>query len=225
MLWKIATGVLALFYLAFLLPLYLRKEKRNGIEQAIVPKLALSFTFCIIGLIGIAVQSCSAFAVLIYSGLIFSLAGDYYLIFVESNSNKFIRGVLSFGVAQVLYITAMALAEGFSLWEFLATAVILLALAVFNIRCKPDMAKAAIPLTVYATLVTFMASKAMLMLISPLFLLEAQLLFSVGALLFLISDMFLGLWRYSFHKHLFRNIVGICYFVGQLMIASSLLFL
>ncbi len=222
--WKIAVGILALFYVAFLLPRYIIKEKRNGIEHAVAPKLALSAVFCLVGLLGVLAQSGSVFSLLIFGGLLFSLLGDYYLVFVESDCRKFIVGVLSFSVAQILYIAAMILKKGLSQWEFLAAAVILAVFLAFQVKCKPDMEKAAIPLTVYALLVIFMASKATVMLAFPAFQMTAQILFSAGALLFLISDSFLGLWRYTAHKHIFRNVVSICYFTGQLMIASSLLF-
>jgi len=220
----ILMGIIWAMYLVFLLPFYLVNEKRFGSPKAVRYKMALSGTFCLIGLFGVFLQNFSVFSILIFIGLIFALIGDYFLVFIKTDEKKFLLGILSFGVTQVLFISGMAVLEGFGYLEFVVALAVVVPVVIGRTIKKVDMGKAAWPLSGYSALVTFMAVKAVLMLFSANPPLALQGLFSAGAFLFLVSDIFLGVNRFIQSRQTFSYLVGICYFSGQLMIATALFF-
>ena len=53
---------------------------------------------------------------------------------------------------------------------------------------------------------------------------EKTILFAVGAVLFFVSDMLLGIWDYKCEKRAIANLNWITYFCGTMSIALSLWF-
>lgn len=220
----ILMGIVWAVYLFFLLPLYKMKEKQKGAIKAVFYKLTLSGVFCCIGLLGIFRQDTSPCSVLIFLALVFSLFGDYYLVYIKDNEEKFVKGIMCFGIAHILYITAMTVQNGFSFLEILILVIIIISFLMIKLITKLDLGKTNLPLSCYTIIVTFMAVKAVLMLFQGKAPLAEQIMFSTGALLFWISDAFLGTWKFIDSKKLFSYIVSICYFLGQLMIATSVFY-
>lgn len=208
-------------YLILLLPLFLIKEYIGGSINAVKNKLILSLTFCFIGFVQVICQGGSFFSILIFLGLMFSLMGDYYLVYIKANEMKFIKGILFFGLAHIFYIMSMTTLEGIYLLDLGITVGFVLTGIAITYILKLDLGKLKIPLYIYFTLVTLMAVKAVLMVFRENTFINEQELFSLGALLFLISDLFLGVWRFVVSKKAFSYVVYLCYFIGQLMIATA----
>lgn len=222
----IVLRIIWLIYAIVLLPIYILMRKKYGMLKSAKQKLILSSAFCIVGLMGATIQDFSIYAVLIIFGLLFALAGDYYLIYIEVDTKKFIFGIMCFGITHLLYIAAMSFLSGLTLWECIIAAItyIIAVYAVYN-RFNPNLGRTKLPTIIYTIIISFMSVKAMFMLaVSPLSN-ASQLLFSAGAILFLFSDVFLGINLYIIKKPFLRNLNIITYFVGQLMIASSLFFI
>ena len=216
-------GIVWVMYLAFLLPLYLIKENQSGFVKAVPYKMVLSATFCLIGLANVLLQHFTLFSVLIFLGLVFALIGDYFLVYVKENERKFIYGIFCFGITQIFNISAMASLVGFAWPEFVITAILLAAAFILRAVAKMNMGKAAIPMSIYSVLVAYMAVKACLMLFSDnaLFM---QGLFSTGAALFLVSDICIGINRFVLPRKIFPVLIAVFYFLGQLMIVTSIFF-
>lgn len=210
-------------YLIVLLPLYILKEKKHGLTSAVKYKLALSGLFCLIGLLGVIRNHANLLSVIILLALIFSMLGDYFLVFIKTDEMKFIIGILCFAVTQILYIILMFHLDGLHISEFLITALIVIFILTAKQKLKPEMGKAELPISGYAVVVTFMAVKAVLMLYKENSALTHQEMFSAGAFLFYISDILLGIWNYLSPKKILRYLVSICYFIGQLLIATAML--
>jgi len=205
----------------FILACYVLQSRKLGSLKSIRLKLLLSGMFCIVGFVSMIKADYSLFSILIFGGLAASMVGDYFLAFILTNEAKFIKGILFFGLAHVFYISAMILIEDVGLKEFILTALILVGLILFMKHTKPELGKAKWALSIYVILVTFMAVKGGLMLFTDQTFLESQVLFSVGAVLFLISDTLLGIWRYVWPKQIFSDLLSVFYFIGQLLLAST----
>lgn len=217
-------GIVWAMYLIILLPAYLMKEIQCGETKAVHDKMALSGTFCAIGLGAVFLQDASLVSILIFIGLISAMIGDYFLVFINVNDIQFICGIVCFGITQLSYIAAMAVLAGFGYLEFVLTAAVVIPVLIGRQLLKIDMGKATWPLSAYSSLVAFMAIKAMLLACSGHPPFTGQWLFSAGALLFLTSDIFLGVRTYIKKTKLFTGLVSICYFLGQLMIVTAIFY-
>lgn len=213
---KLGLGLYGVLLLAYVL-----KSRREGSLKSLKLKMILSTIFCLIGGWHMVNQDFSTFSVLIFVGLFFSLIGDYYLAYIHDDEDKFIRGILAFGLAHVFYISAMIHLEGLRLREFLITMIFATLAYAFIAIKKPPLGKAKWPLCLYLLFVTFMAAKGGLMVFSHQTQLEAQWIFSVGAIMFLISDTLLGIWRYIWPKKIFSDLLSIFYFIGQVLLALA----
>ena len=216
-------GFLWIVYLG-LIPLYIKKQKELGSVQAVSYKLTLSGIFCAIGLLGVIRQGGNIFCILIFTGLIFSLIGDYFLVFIKADEKKFISGIFFFGMTQICYISAMIYLSSISYLEIIIAGILAIGVILVKFIKKTNMGKTLIPLIIYISLVAFMAVKATSLLFSVNPPVNKQWLLTGGALLFLVSDMMLGTWRFLNQKKVLYNMVSICYFLGQLMIATVLYF-
>ena len=126
-----------LVYVIGLLPLYLLKQSKKGLIPAMPYKLALSGVFCVLGGLAVLKQGGSSFSIFIFCGLIASLVGDYYLIYIQEDEPKFIKGIFFFAVAHLFYLTAMVRMVGVSVVEIIGTLVLLVVLFVVKKITKP----------------------------------------------------------------------------------------
>jgi len=217
-------GVVWVLYWCIFLPLYIVKSKQKGSVEALGYKMILSAIFCMIGLFGVIRQKADLFSLLIFIGMLFAVVGDYFLAFIKTNEKKFIIGILSFGITHSLYIAAMITVEGIHIQEFIITAIVIVVSFIVSNQMKLEMGKTKWLLSGYSILVTFMAVKAVLMMNTNPLGLSLQLIFSIGAVMFLISDILLCVWKFYRDKQLLSNLVSALYFTGQLLIATAIYF-
>jgi uncharacterized membrane protein YhhN len=210
-------------YIAVLLPLYILKQNKIGSVQAVGYKLVLSAIFTAIGFSAGVIGEWDVFPLLFLLGFVFSFVGDYYLIYIKTDEKKFIKGIFFFALAQLFFIAAMGYLVGFQWIEFALTFMVVVVMILFKRIKKPIMGNTTKPLSGYSLLVVFMAVKSLLLCFQEMPPLNMQILFSVGSILFLISDISLGLWRFVFPKKILYYMVSICYFVGQLFMATAIL--
>ncbi|NUM47715.1 MAG: lysoplasmalogenase [Anaerolineales bacterium] len=150
-------------------------------------------------------------------GLIFSLAGDIFLMF----PGYFIQGLASFLLGHVCYWVAFFPAA----WgrEVLWPLLPLLAFGGWMLKYLwPGLSKGLkAPVSLYLTVIIGMATLAVsraLQAPSP-----AATSAAVGALLFLISDSVLAVDRFRKPFHLARALVLGTYYAGQFLIAYSIM--
>jgi uncharacterized membrane protein YhhN len=157
----------------------------------------------------------AAYKAFILAGLVFSLAGDVFLMLPEK---WFQAGLGSFLAAHVLYILAFRPAPGGGLSAPVFLPFMLYALLFFRMLA-PGLGKLKLPVLVYTAAITAMAWLAACRYVylggtKPL-------LAFAGALLFLISDSVLAYDRFAKKIGPAQIIILGTYFPAQLLIALS----
>lgn len=220
----IVLKLISVVYLLVLLPVYIVRAWKNGRVEAPKSKLSLSVAFCAVGLIGATLNDFSMYAGFILLGLMASLAGDYFLIFIESDEKKYTVGILCFGLTHVLYLIAMVSAGGFFLTDIIVSIVLYALLLYFTSQKKLDFGPVKYPVYVYSMLIVLMVVKSMAMIYFSPYAMQSRLLMAIGAILFIASDIFLAIYQYMNGNSMHRILNNITYFTGQLLIAASLFY-
>jgi uncharacterized membrane protein YhhN len=151
-------------------------------------------------------------------GLFLSLGGDVALMF--QSDRAFRSGLVLFLLAHIVYSIAFTLPNGFHPQDLL-TGVGLLVLAVAIYRyLLPGLGKMKGPVLLYIVIISFMVNRAMSTFFGEAFTTTQAWLISLGAILFMASDLVLAVNRF---RHPFEaNRLGLfLYYGGQLLIALS----
>lgn len=158
----------------------------------------------------------SSYKYLIIIGLIFSLAGD---IFLMLPSDKFIAGLLSFLVAHIFYIIAFAL-TGLSAFSLLYIVPFLIYGAVLFNHLLPFLKEMKVPVAIYAGVLLIMSWQAFSrwMGLAP----SGSLIAFVGSLFFMASDSILAIDRFKGSIKDAQFYFMATYFLAQWLIALSI---
>jgi uncharacterized membrane protein YhhN len=156
----------------------------------------------------------SRYTVVIIGGLLFSLAGDVFLMLP---SDRFIPGLVSFLVAHLFYIAAFTSEIGFGLsWRLLPCAIY--GILMFSILA-PHLGKMKLPVVVYVVVILVMAWQAWERW-SQIGQSTALLAF-LGAVLFCVSDSALAVNRFRERYKSAQALILSTYFAAQWLIARS----
>jgi uncharacterized membrane protein YhhN len=128
-------------------------------------------------------------------GILFSLAGDVALLFID---RFFMLGLIAFLLAHIAYLVGfnVPFPETLGIWAFGIAIVIglsavrLLRRIVASVRTK--QARLVTPVVIYSTVITLMLLSALLTLFRPEWRSSAAYLVSLGAFLFYLSDIILA---------------------------------
>ena len=135
-------------------------------------------------------------------------------------------GMAAFGIGHVLYIVAVAIYFGFSAWSILIAAA--LTAVIFTVSLfllKMQFGKFLIPSIVYALLLTLFLAGTVVAGIFTAFTLPVILL-SVGAGLFLLSDLVLSMIYFEGNEARVLIVVNhVLYYAAQFLIALSLYYI
>jgi uncharacterized membrane protein YhhN len=152
---------------------------------------------------------------LILAGLVFSLAGDVFLMLPR---DRFVPGLVSFLIAHLLYIAAFGqdssfLAAPLLALPFAGAGAILLAVLL------PKAGKLKVPVLVYATAIVVMGWQAATrwQVVAD----EAAFCAMLGAILFMLSDSVLAINRFAKPFRAAEALLLITYFTAQWLIALS----
>jgi uncharacterized membrane protein YhhN len=153
---------------------------------------------------------------LIAVGLLFSLAGDIFLMF---SPQYFVRGILSFSVTHALYLLAFATVSGIALIHPFTPLLVIIAVALAALIWRGVKPSLRMPVLAYTVLITAMATQATgaVMALRTTSITIA----AAGALLFFVSDAVLAIDRFRSPFVSARAIVLSSYWLGQLLIAIS----
>lgn len=169
-------------------------------------------------IIAVALTANSAdgqYQLLIVTGLLFSLAGDSFLMLP---SDHFLHGLIAFFLAHLLYIAAFVGVSGSTGGWWIAVALGLLAVLVYRqLQSGLGALKAAVAL--YMMIIVIMGWRAW-----EVWLTTGQaagLVVAAGATLFIISDTALAFERFGKPYVAARGLIMSTYFGGQLLIALS----
>jgi uncharacterized membrane protein YhhN len=148
-------------------------------------------------------------------GLIFSLAGDVFLMLP---SDRFLPGLASFLIAHLLYIAAFSQEAGFQ-FSVMALAPFALASAALLRLLWPHLAGMQVPVLIYVVVIATMGWQAAAQWLSVG---ETwALLALVGAILFTISDAALALNRFRTPFAAAPATILTSYYLAQWLIALS----
>lgn len=172
-------------------------------------------TILLIIWIALSAEASLLYKYLIIAGLLFSLAGD---IFLMLPSDRFIAGLVSFLIAHLFYIAAFTI-DG-ALWPGFWTAIPFLVYGVVMLSVLlPRLGKMKAPVMVYMLVILLMAWQALNRFGNTE---QAGTLCAfAGATLFAASDSFLALNRFRRRFRSAQFLILSTYFTAQWLIALS----
>ncbi len=224
-------AIVAVF--AVVLIAYLKAEAKNngkeGFKKATALKLALSGMFCVVALISYhmtveyshASDIYFAFNKLIIFALICAFFGDFFLQYIRLDNKKYKVGIAFFIGTQALLIAMLVVLNLLNGWP-LTLIITIAVLALVGITMKKqrwELKSEKKLLSAYTVLLTFMAAKAIATMFHDKT--YSAIMFAVGASLFLLSDLLLGIYNYGTNKRIHANLNWITYFSGMMLIALS----
>ncbi len=151
---------------------------------------------------------------MIITGLVFSLAGDVFLMLP---ADRFVAGLVAFLIAHLFYIAAFASEISALIWWPLVPAVIY-GIVIYTVLA-PSLGKLKLPVLIYVVGILIMAWLAWERWSQTGQ--SGALLASVGAVLFVISDTILAINRFRGTFKPARALNLTTYFAAQWLIASS----
>jgi len=151
----------------------------------------------------------------ILCGLIFSLAGD---IFLMLPSDRFISGLLSFLLAHLFYIAAFTFEGARSPGVLVAVPLLIYGALMLRILL-PHLGSMRVPVVIYMLVILLMAWQALnrWMMTAE----QGSVLTLAGALLFVVSDSLLALNRFKSRFRGAQIYIMSSYFMAQWLIALS----
>lgn len=159
-----------------------------------------------------------AFTLGITLGLLLSLGGDVALNF--ESSKAFLIGLVLFLLAHVVYSIVFTLPNGFYPQDLVTGAVLLILGAGVYLYLKPGLGAMRGPVILYILVICFMVNRAVSTFFGDTFTITQAWLMSLGATLFWMSDVMLGVNRFR-HPFKAEATSSFLYYSGQLLIALS----
>ena len=208
---------------------FILTERKGDFKRALMLKTIASIVFILSGVYCMGNCSDSRRAWLVVAGLIMGGVGDFFLnlqfvVKKELSEKIFVIGALAFYAGHVIYMVSMAPFE----WEFLV-ANLLITNGLTAIILRFVYRGKAIPMGLKLFGFLYIGAVALITLtaigrytLNPAS--TASLIIAVGAALFTISDIILIYDMFGEKKPWMRTANLVFYYVAQLIIASSLLF-
>ena len=226
----------------FCVPWYLKALWPEKCRKSLILKMVCSTMFvCVCVLSMFIADNFSRYALTMLVGFVFGWIGDYFLHAKPSNA-YFVTGFISFLIGHIIYIVAFVkatpvIAPDYKLFNGVEIAVIIgivtllmVAAELVKVRFSPSVVKVGV--IIYLLAINSMVVRAAVLGYSYYktgaeFGIVALLLLGIGATAFLLSDITLGIIIFGGRKKNYPikifNIIT--YFWGQVMLASSILFI
>lgn len=198
-----------------LLAAYIAAENRYRFRTATTLKLILTGTLFVC----LTIASLLSFSIplaLATAGMCCAAVGDFFLQYIKKDTSRFIHGIRWFALAQICNLIVLHLVSGFSLWELVLTAVLLGIIAAMKFSQGWDTSAVDPWLTGYTALVAFVGGKGLSMLLMGNT--AAVHILGLGAFLFYLSDLALGIWNYRHSKLWLADVNWVLYFSGQFLL-------
>lgn len=178
--------------------------------------------------------SITKYGLLILVGLVFGMLGDIYLdqkwVYPDDNKKYLYAGFITFGIGHLFYMTAIAVRAQLKLTQVLLGCCVGLVVVIVNVfieKFTPQDFGEYRPIVMLYTLLVGSTPGVALMAAIATHGDPAFIVFTVGAVFFLISDIILSPMYFSEGKNTPINFVlnHVTYYIGQYMFALSILFL
>lgn len=226
----------------FCVPWYLKALWPEKCRKSLILKMVCSTMFVSVCVLSMFIaDNFSRYALTMLVGFVFGWIGDYFLHAKPSNA-YFVTGFISFLIGHIIYIVAFVkatpvIAPGYEQFNGVEIAVIIgivtllmVAAEVVKVKFSPSVVKVGV--IIYLLAINSMVVRAAVLGYSYYktgaeFGIVALLLLGIGATAFLLSDITLGIIIFGGRKKNYPikifNIIT--YFWGQVMLASSILFI
>lgn len=207
---------------------FIRTEYAGKMKEAVILKGAASFFFVLLGFVS-WLEVRSTFATLVLVGLFLGMLGDIFLnmrnLYTGGKSMKvFALGILFFLSGHFLYIAALLHESPKIVCSALLLTAVLSALAI-----PPLMKRVTAPSRglkafgwVYLVVVIAMFSSAFMLLVGS----GAEcgeIVFTIGALLFVVSDFIMIYYSFARKIRPLRAVNLLSYYIGQILIALTII--
>ena len=215
----------AFFLVAFLLKC---KDKRS--VTGVFLKNATSIFFILTAVCGIVKNSASwKYGLLIVVGLVFGMLGDIYLdqkwVYPKDMKQYLYAGFICFGIGHLFYIPALVTTAHISMKLMIIPVIVGVVVAVGNLLLEKPMKqkfgeyKAIV--TVYSFILAAMVATADVAAFVSKH--PAFIVYAIGSVLFLVSDLVLSPMYFGEGKNTPTNFIvnHVTYYLGQYMIAFS----
>ena len=197
-------------------------------------KAVASLCFILLGIFGILAGSSHAFALLVVAGLVCGLIGDIFLdlkyVYPQDEILHTFSGFGAFMLGHLFYILFLFLSFDVQVLPLIIGLIagILIGIAIYVTPklMKLDYGRFRVISSVYAGLLVFVTVYSLVLEIATGHT-TTKLLFFIGLVLFLISDLILSQIYFGQDKNTTMNKIlnHATYYAGQILIASSIWFL
>ena len=209
--------------------LFIKAEYAEKMGLATILKGIASAFFVALGYVCFAAHP-SGFGIEVFYGLILGLIGDVFLnlrncVKGKASGGIFAIGILAFLAGHIFYISALMTRCPELLINASIVTVLLSVVGIPAIMLKVKAPSKGLKIfgCVYLVVVTAMFSCAAVLLVKT-GLSTLNKLFAFGSLLFLVSDYIMIYYNFGKKVKPLRATNLLCYYIGQLFIAISLLF-
>ena len=209
----------SIIFIFFLLLREIFTYKKNKLLKYLLTPL-VSAVVIITALLSLRFNYGNTYNYIIITGLVFSLIGDTILMIEEVN--LFIQGLIFFLFAQISYAFAFAFNYHFEVWNIFVAAGLFAVVIVFFKIIKNKAAGKAYPVLIYMLVISAMVYFAVSRLNDGASV--KGLLVSIGALLFLISDVLVAVNEFVKELPNGTIIVWLIYAPSQFLIGLSCFF-
>lgn len=235
----LAVAVLAEFYTV---PTFLKHYWPKKCKMSLLFKMISATLFVLCGVLSMKIAgNNTSYASLMVLGLVFGWLGDYFLHSLKDRMVEFIIGVVAFLIGHIFYISAFyhALktlkpdAQLLNWYDFVAVGIVLVLVVLYVIFMKIYQKKGpmVIGLILYGIFLTTMVVKAALYMYAEWDygindnMIPALITVGVGSVFFFLSDLSLFFILTGDEvKRSMRNFNIITYFIAQILLALSILF-
>jgi len=206
-------------FLVVTVVLLIRADFKGAKQQFYVLKPVSTLLVILVALLSLTTPNAQpSFTLWVTMALVLSLGGDVALMF-ESN-RAFLIGLVFFLLAHVVYCIAFTVPNGFYPQDLLTGAVLLVVAVAVYLYLRPGLGSTQGPVLLYIVVLCFMVNRAASAFFGDAFTITQAWLMTVGAILFLLSDLVLAInrFRHPLEKH---RLSLFLYYGGQLLIALS----
>jgi uncharacterized membrane protein YhhN len=190
--------------------------------------LTTLFIVALVGLSFLNIGIDKRYVLIILIALIFSLFGDIVLIFAVGEQKQiekfFLIGLSLFFITHIAYVVAFTVFNGFFIQDAILGGVLLIVVIIlYQIYTKKGTVgnKIKIPTFIYMLILGFMLTKALSSVQGEYFSDVQKVLIIIGAMMFVASDIILGVRYFIKSRNVLRIILLMLYFNGQYLIALS----
>ena len=215
----------AFFLVAFLLKC---KDKRS--VTGVFLKNATSIFFILTAVCGIVKNSASwKYGLLIVVGLVFGMLGDIYLdqkwVYPKDMKQYLYAGFICFGIGHLFYIPALVMTAHISMKLMIIPVIVGVAVAVGNLLLEKPMKQKFGQYKAIVTVYSFILAAMVATAVVAAFVSghPAFIVYAIGSVLFLVSDLVLSPMYFGEGKNTPTNFIvnHVTYYLGQYMIAFS----